>query len=593
MADERVERRLAAILAADVVGYSRLMGADEVGTLAALKAHRRELIDPKIAEHHGRIVKTTGDGMLVEFASVVDAVQCAVEVNRAVVGRNAEVPQEKRIEFRVGINVGDVIVDGADIYGDGVNIAARLEGLADPGGICLSQSAADQVRGKLVITIEDMGERELKNIELPMRVFRVRSGGAPKGPASSVVAAKAALALPNKPSLAVLPFQNMSGDPEQEYFADGMVEDITTALSKVQSFFVIARNSSFSYKNKVVDVKQVGRELGVRYVLEGSVRKAGGRIRITGQLIEVATGHHLWADRFDGAIEEVFALQDQVTHSVVGAIEPNLQRAEIERAIRKPTENLDAYDFFLRGMALAHGLSKEQRRESQQFFLKATELDPNYHAAYALAAMYYHYGSIQGWLTDPKVEIAEGVRLAHRAVESGTNDPVALANAGLTLAFLGNEAEAGIRLIDRALAINPSYAFGWYDSGAVRNILGNSDVAIEHVRRAMRLDPRTPLFFLYPTVIAAAHLYAGRYDEAVAAANEALGIQAAYVSAQRLKASALGWLGRTTEARQVISQILAVQPAMRLSNLPERLPYLSPRLLARLIDGLRLACFPE
>jgi TolB-like protein/class 3 adenylate cyclase len=350
MAEARAERRLAAILAADVAGYSRLMGVDEEGTLTALKAYRREVIDPKIAEHRGRIVKTTGDRALVEFASAVDAVRCAMEIQRAMTKRSAEIPEERRIEFRIGINVGDIIIDEGDIYGDGVNIAARLETLASPGAICLSDHAYQQIKGKLALEVSDMGEQQLKNIAQPVRVYGVRLDDA---------ATRPALSLPDRPSIAVLPFQNMSGDPDQEYFADGMVEDIITALSRMPRLFVIARNSSFTFKGRLVDVKHVGRELGVRYVLEGSVRKAGTRVRITGQLIDASTGMHLWADRFEGALEDIFDLQDQVTMSVVGAIAPQLEQAEIERAKHKPTESLDAYDYFLRGMASYYRRTRE------------------------------------------------------------------------------------------------------------------------------------------------------------------------------------------------------------------------------------------
>jgi adenylate cyclase len=330
-------RRLAAILAADVAGYSRLMGEDEEGTLAELKAIRLELSDPKVKEHRGRIVKTTGDGLLIEFASVVDAVRCAVEVQRAMAERNADVPPDRRIELRMGINLGDIIRDGRDIFGDGVNVAARLEGLAESGGICVSRVVRDQVRDKLDFSFEDMGEQQVKNIARPVRVHRVVLGERPGSSEPAMGRSnKPSLALPDKPSIAVLPFQNMSGDPEQEYFADGMVEEITTALSRIRWLFVIARNSSFTYKGRSVDVKQVGRELGVRYVLEGSVRRAGQRVRITGQLIDAVTGAHLWADRFDGSLEDVFELQDKVAWSVAGVIEPALQAAEIRRSAARP-----------------------------------------------------------------------------------------------------------------------------------------------------------------------------------------------------------------------------------------------------------------
>jgi TolB-like protein/class 3 adenylate cyclase len=351
---ERVDRRLAAVLAADVAGYSRLMGIDEEGTLAQLKAVRKALVDPTIAKHRGRIVKTTGDGMLVEFASAVDAVRGAVEIQRGIAKHNASVPQDKRIEFRIGIHVGDIIIDDNDIFGDGVNVAARLEGIAEPGGVCMSNDAYRQVRSKVEIVFDDMGPRPLKNIAEPVQAWRVRFESQNPSAEQSISTATEpqALALPDKPSIVVLPFQNMSADPEQDYFADGLVEDIITALSRFKSLFVIARNSSFTYKGKVVDIKQVGRELGVRYVLEGSVRKAGARLRITGQLIETATGAHLWAEKIDGALEDVFDLQDQITTSVVGVIAPKIEQAEIERANQKPTDSLVSYDFYLRALAL-------------------------------------------------------------------------------------------------------------------------------------------------------------------------------------------------------------------------------------------------
>jgi TolB-like protein len=414
LAGERLQRRLTAILAADVAGYSRLTGVDEEGTLAQLKAHRHALLDPKIEEYQGRIVRTTGDGLLAEFASVVDALRCAVEIQRGMIGANADVPQEKRIEFRVGINVGDIIIDGGDIYGDGVNVAARLEGLAEPGGICVSGRVQEDTRGKLDITFEDAGEQQLKNIAWLVRVYRVRLG-------SEKATVRPALALPDKPSIAVLPFQNMSGDAGQEYFADGMVEEIITALSRMRWLFVIARNSSFAYKGRSVDVKQVGRELGVRYLLEGSVCKAGNRVRITGQLIDAGTGAHLWAERFDGGLEDIFDLQDQVTASVVGAIAPGLEEAEIERARRKPTESLDADDYFLRGMAAFHQWTRDANNEALALFYKAIELDPNYAVAYAMAARSYSQRKSSGWMTDRAHETAETARLGRvRASWAGT-----------------------------------------------------------------------------------------------------------------------------------------------------------------------------
>src|SRR6476620_7031239 len=400
MAQARVERRLAAILAADVAGYSRLMGVDEEGTLATLKAYQSELVYPKIAEHRGRIVKTTGDGALIEFVSAVDAVRCAIDIQRAIAERNVDVSNNRRIEFRIGINIGDVIADdGGDIFGDGVNVAARLESISEPGGICVSSQVQENARGSIDIAFEDLGQQQLKNITQPVRVYRVKldTTGAPEAQRPTV---------PNKPSIAVLPFQNMSGDPEQEYFADGVVEEIITAMSRMRWLFVIARNSSFTYKGRAVDVKQVGRALGVRYVLEGSVRRAANRVRITGQLIDASTGAHLWADRFEGDLEDIFSLQDQVTISVVGAIAPKLEQAEIERAKRKPTESLDAYDYFLRGLAKFYQYGNQlATTEALRLFNSAIELDPDFSLAYSHAS--HCYAHANGWFSGTANEIAE------------------------------------------------------------------------------------------------------------------------------------------------------------------------------------------
>jgi len=452
------------MLAADVAGYSRLMGGDEEGTHERLKAHRRELIDPKVAEHRGRVVKTTGDGFLIEFPSVVDAVRCAVEVQQSMVERNADVAPEKRIEFRVGINLGDIIIDGDDIYGDGVNIAARLEGLAEPDGLCVSRKVRDEVRDKLDLAFEDMGEQQVKNITRPVRVFRIvaRSTGQP------TASPKPALALPDKPSIAVLPFQNMSGDSEQEYFADGVVDEIITALSHIRWLFVIARNSSFTYKGRAVDVKQVGRELGVRYVLEGSVRKAPNRVRITGQLVDAATGAHLWAGRFDGALEDIFDLQDRVTASVVGAIGPKLEEAEIARAKRKPTESLDAYDHYLRGLESIYQVTRESTDDALRLFYRAIELDPCFAPAYALTTWCYVQRKVNGWITNRAHEVAETARLARRAMTLGKDDAVACCYAGAGLAYVVHDLDTGRAFIDRALVLNPNLAVAWLLSGWAR-----------------------------------------------------------------------------------------------------------------------------
>ena len=584
MAEGRVERRLAAILAADVAGYSRLMGNDEEGTVAALKAYRRELIDPKVAEHRGRIVKTTGDGALIEFASAVDATRCAMEIQRAMAERSAAIPEDRRIEFRIGINVGDIIIDESDIYGDGVNIAARVESLARPGAICLSENAYNQIKGKLALDVSDMGEQHLKNIAQPVRVYNVRPGGAPERPA---------LVLPDKPSIAVLPFQNMSGDSEQEYFADGVVEDIITALSRLRWLFVIARNSSFTYKGRAVDVKQVGRELGVRYVLEGSVRKAANRVRVTGQLIDVSTGTHLWGDRFEGALEDIFDLQDQVTASVVGAIAPQLEHAEIERAKRKPTESLDAYDFFLRGMASYYGRTQEAINEALPLFYKTIELDPNFASAYGMAAWCYAWRKINGWMTDRAQEIAETERLARRAAEVGPDDAVALSRGAHALAYVVGDLDAAATFVDRALVLNPNLAGAWYASGWVRVFLGESDVAIKHFAQAMRLSPLDPHSIGMQAGTAFAHFLAGRFDEASLWAGKAMWEQTNYLTTLVIAAASNALAGRSTEAQKTIARLRQLYPTLRVSNVKEWAAFRRPEDLARLEEGLRKATLPE
>lgn len=584
MAEARVERRLAAILAADVAGYSRLMGADEEGTLAALKRHRNELIDPKIAEHRGRIVKTTGDGLLVEFASAVDAVRCAMEIQGVMAERSANTPEDRRIEFRIGINVGDIIIDDDDIYGDGVNIAARVETMTSPGAICLSENAYQQIKGKLVLDVRDMGEQQLKNIAQPIRVYSVRSENA---------SARPALTLPGKPSIAVLPFANMSGDPEQEYFADGMVEDIITALSRFGQLFVIARNSSFTYKGKPVDVKHVGRDLGVHYVLEGSVRKAGNRVRITGQLIDASTGTHLWAERFDGSLEDIFELQDQVTKSVVGQIAPKLEQAEIERTKRKPTGSLGAYDYFLRGMALHYQMTVEANNESLRLFYRAIELDPDFAAPYGLAAECIGWRKANRWNTDRAKDIEEVNRLASNAVRLGRDDAVALYTTALPLAYVVEDLDAGATLVDRAVSLNPNLAQAWRASCWIRVWLGNPEIALEHIKIAMRLSPRDPYFFGMQAVAAFAHFFAGRYDEASSWAEAALQDAPNFHQALRMAAAGHAVAGRSDLAQRAIARLRQIDPDLRVSNLSELTPLRRTQDMTNYQDALRKAGLPE
>ncbi|MGH6881589.1 MAG: adenylate/guanylate cyclase domain-containing protein [Hypericibacter sp.] len=590
MVKERVERRLAAILATDVAGYSRLTGADEEGTLARLTAHRRELIDPAIAEHRGRIVKTTGDGMLVEFASVVDALRGAVEIQRGMAERNAGQPSDRRIDLRIGINLGDIIHQEDDIFGDGVNVAARLEGLADPGGIFISDDAHRHVRGKIDLTFEDLGDQSLKNIAHPVRVFRVRLGPT----ASKANPAAAPLTLPDKPSIAVLPFQNMSGDPGQEYFADGIVEEIITALSRMRWLFVIARNSSFTYKGRAVDVKQVGRELGVRYVLEGSLRKSGDKVRITGQLIDCATGAHLWADRFDGGLEDIFDLQDQVTASVIGAIAPKLEQAEIERSKRKPTESLDAYDYYLRALSAARQWTREGNAEALAHFARAIELDPDFASAYGMAARCYSQRKSSGWVVDLAQDVAETARLIRRVAELGSGDAVALCSAGFALGHVMGNVEDGDAMIDRALALNPNLAIAWLFSGWAKVWLGEPELAIERTTWALRLSPQDPLAYSMLGAMAYAHFLAGRYSESVSWAERAIRERPAYGHvAARVLAASWALAGRQDEARKAMRRLRELDPALRMSSLRNMIPVRRPEDYAKLVEGLKLAGLPE
>jgi TolB-like protein/class 3 adenylate cyclase len=597
LSSEHVERRLAAILAADVAGSCRLIGIDEEGTLAQLKALRKTLFDPKITDHRGRIVKNTGDGALIEFASVVDAVRCAVEIQRGMAEQNIDVPQVKRIEFRIGIHVGDIIIEDDDIFGDGVNIAVRLEGIAEPGGVSISDDAHRQIRGKVEITFEDMGSQSLKNIAEPMRAWRVRIGpsSSPAMLTKPPTETAQPLALPDKPSIAVLPFTNMSGDPEQDYFADGMAEDIITALSHFKALFVIARNSSFTYKGRAVDVKQIGRELGVRYVLEGSVRKAANRVRITGQLVDTATGAHLWAERFDGGLGDIFDLQDRVTESVVGAIAPAVEKAEIERAKRKPTESLDAYALYLRGLARFYQFASRQANgEALRLFNRAIELDPDFAAAYGRAALCYVIAKINGWISDTANEIAEATRLAQRAVELGKDDAIALGAGGWALAHDARDLGVGAALIDRALVLNSNLAEAWAYGGWVKNWLGEPEAAIERFARAMRLNPLDPRMSAIRSGTAHAHFFLGRYDEAVSWAAMALQDNPDYQPGLRIAAASNAMAGRLDEAHKAVARLRQLNPALRVSTLKDmRGPYRRAEDLSRYEEGLRQAGLPE
>ena len=574
-------RRLAAILAADVAGYSRLMGADEEGTLERLKALRRELVDPKIAEHNGRIVKTTGDGLLVEFPSVVDAVRCAVDVQQAMPERNMGVGEDRRVEWRIGVNLGDVIVEGDDIIGDGVNIAARLEGVAEPGGVCISEDAFRQVRGKIDAEFDDIGEQNLKNIARPLRLYRVF----PEKPAETRAPA---LPLPEKPSIAVLPFQNMSGDPEQEYFADGMVEEIITALSRIRWLFVIARNSSFTYKGQTVDVKRVGRELGVRYVLEGAVRKAGNRVRITAQLIDALSGTHLWAERFDGSLEDVFELQEKVGLNIAGVIEPTLQAAEIRRSADRPTNDLSAHDLFLRALSHVYPREKKGIIATLDLLRQAIERDPRYGAALAMSGWCHFQIDINDWTDDREANQRTGIDLARRALQIGPDEPEVLAVAGFVLAWYGEDIDVAIGLIDRCLDLNPSFARGWYWSGTLRIFAGQPDLALEHFETFLRLSPRDRTAF-YLTGIGNALFFKRRFDDAAAKLLASLEHLPTVTPTYRLLASCYAHMGRLEEAREIVKRLLTVTRVV----VPSVTPYRNPDDRELFLSGLRLAAGEE
>ena len=490
MTGERAERRLAAVLAADVAGYSRLMGRDEEGTLAQLKSFRKALVDPAIAEHRGRIVKTTGDGVLVEFASAVDAARCAVEVQRGMAGQNADVPQDTRIEFRIGIHVGDIIIDDNDIFGDGVNIAARLEGIAEPGGVCISDDAQRQIRGKVDIGFDDMGPQVLKNIAEPMRSWRCRIDvdASSISPAPSPVAAVPSLPLPDNLSIAVLPFQNMSGDPEQEYFADGIAEDIITDLSRYPDLFVVARNSSFTYRGKAVRITDVARELGVHYVLEGSVRRAGNRVRINAQLIDGASGKHLWAERYDRDLENLFSVQDEVTQSIVGVLPARIESAALEHTTRKTASSFDAHDHLLRGKYYHHLETPDANREADVHFDRAIELDPHFASAYAWKACTLGQAMNKEYQPRTPEGRQQALEIVQRAMKIDEND-TECHRIMCRLALMEGQFVKSEHHLERALALNPNDPRLVVQRGINLTFLGDPQAAIPWIERAMRLDP--------------------------------------------------------------------------------------------------------
>ncbi len=576
MPGQPVERKLAAIFAADIAGYSRLMAHDEIGTLDRLKACR-VIMDELIAAHRGRVFNTAGDSVVADFASAVDAVQCAVAVQTAIAKENASDPGDELMRFRIGVHVGDVVVDGTNLLGDGVNIAARMESLAEPGAICVSAAARDHIGNKLPLIFDDLGDQKVKNLVQPIRVYRVQAETPAAQPA-------AVLPLPDKPSIAVLPFTNMSGDPEQEYFVDGMVEEIITALSRIRWLFVIARNSSFTYKGQPIDVKQVGRELGVRYVLEGSVRRAGRQVRITGQLIDAITGTHLWADRFDGSLEDVFELQDKIAVSVAGVIEPALQAAEMRRSAERPTSDLTAYDLYLRALAAYYPMTKERIFEALELLEQAIAIDRQYGPALSWAAICHLRLVFDGWAEEPGTSRRKGVDLARQALQAGENDPGILASAAQVLAQFGEDIGAMMGLVDRALALNPSFARGWFLSGLLRLFAGQPDLAIEHVETSLRLSPRErmgqPL-----TTIGMAYFFKHQFDEAASKLLLSIQDNSGSPIPYRALAACFALMGRIDEARAIVAQLRTITPRL----LPNDVPFRNPENRELFLSGLRLA----
>jgi adenylate cyclase len=580
--EEQVQRRLAAILAADVVGYSALMQRAEEATYAEFERLKRESIEPSLSRHKGRLIKSTGDGALAEFASPLAAVRCAVEIQDHLASSSSP------FKLRIGLNLGDVIVgpDG-DLYGDGINIAVRLEGAADPGGILISEKVYSEVEGKLDVGFEGRGEQQLKNIAKPVRAYAVRAGA--HGTVTERLSA--APPLPDKPSIAVLPFQNMSGDPEQEYFADGMVEEIITALSRFKSLFVIARNSSFTFKGRAVDIKEVGRRLGVRYVLEGSVRKASGKVRITGQLIDAVTGAHIWADRFERDLTDVFALQDEVTAAVVSAIQPKLLQTEIALATRRRSANLTAYDFYLRAMQQHYQTTREGLAEALRLAHRALELDPRFGLVAALAGICHQLNLTLGHANDPQFERKEAARLLRLALSLDDNDPDTLAWACIISAFTVGDSESEIEMADRGVALNPNSHLTWHARGWAYRNSGQPEEAVRSFERAIRMSPIDPVLHRALAGMGMALIELGRFDEAIVAGKRAQHQNpSSFPGTYRCLASAFAHLGRDAEAREAAARVLEVDPNFTISAWIARGGQSNAKLM---IEGLRKAGLPE
>lgn len=584
MAEERLNRKLAAILAADVVGYSRLMGADEAGTLSALKRHREVVFDPAVTAHNGRIVKLIGDGTIVEFGSVVDAVNCALSVQRSVAVPPDQNGAPSKIVLRIGINLGDVLIEGDDIYGDGVNVAARLEPLAEPGGICISSIVNESIGNRIDVRFQDGGDITVKNIERPIRIWRwhpataaaartTNGGGAAKAPTASI---------------AILPFTNMSGDPEQEYFSDGISEDIITDLSKIGGLTVIARNSSFIYKGRAVDVRTIGRELGVQSVLEGSIRRAGQRVRITAQLIDATSGGHLWADRYDRDLTDIFEVQDDVTHRIVDALKVTLSPAE--KAQRADGENIhvEAYEATLRGREILLGPTKNRDtfEQAKKLFLRAIELDPDFAKAYAALGFAYMFDYQNRWSDDPDKSLTRAKDYAELAVEKDPKEALAHAIAAVAATFRRDLDRAQTE-IDLALSLNPNMAMAYNIQGGIRMYVGRPEEAIPLIERAMRLDPATNSQFLH--FLGMANLLAGKYETAAAALRQRILLTPNTDFSRSLLASALGHLGELDEARRIWQELKDINPKYSFAEHLGRLPFRNDADAQRIAEGLKKA----
>jgi adenylate cyclase len=591
LATEHVERRLAAILAADVAGYSRLMGNDEEGTLARLKFLRRNLIDPAIASHRGRIVKTTGDGVLVEFASAVDAARSSAEVQRRMAEQNAAWPQEQRIQFRIGIHIGDIIIDDNDIFGDGVNIAARLEGIAEPGGVCISDDAHRQIRGKVDVTFDDMGEQNLKNIVEPMRAWQLRLAGQ-AGPAiRPSLPPTPDLKLPDKPSIVVLPFDNMSAEAGQDYLADGIVEAITAALSCIRSFFVIARSSAFTYRGRATNARDIGKELGVAYLLEGSLQKVGNRLRIIVQLIETEGGAHVWGSRFDGAIDDFFDLEDRITQQVAGALQPSIRIAEIKRSRRKRPQDLGCYDYTMRAMPHVWTLEKDESTKALELLEKALTIDPEYPLALVLAGWCHAQRAVYTWVDDIEGSQAVARSLAERAADLSGDDPLVLAVLGAVHTFVRNHGTARV-LLERAVSLDTNCAWAWSRLGWIENYSDQPDKAIENFERALRLSPIDPMNFNNYVGIGSAHEISERYDEAAALFRRALVEQPNAVWIYRALAAALSGAGRIEEAKQALVEVLRYYPDLTITKVRQAMVF-SDAALDRMAENFRKLGLPD